>query len=197
MANQGGSSCRLRYPYGRILMCRSSAVYPGEPKTVLRPGGCWRLRRSMTVRHAPRRPRSAASIIRDWVLRQAIAGAKQTLSRELRAMGYRWRSLSLDGLPGDLPFRRASGPRALKRDAEFLEDPLRQIDQPPAHHAMDRRDRATLDHAGDGLTLEVIELGRFTRRLAVQESVRPASVEAQHPVPDDLKPNAADLGRLG
>ena len=83
------------------------------------------------------------------------------------------------------------------RDAEFLEDPLRQIDQPPAHHAMDRRDRATLDHAGDGLTLEVIELGRFTWRLAVQESVRPASVEAQHPVPDDLKPDAADLGRLG
>ena len=82
-------------------------------------------------------------------------------------------------------------------NAEFLEDPLRQIDQPPAHHAMDRRDRATLDHAGDGLTLEVIELGRFTRRLAVQESVRPASVEAQHPVPDDLKPDAADLGRLG
>src|SRR5262249_12089433 len=36
-----------------------------------------------------------------------------------------------------------------------------------------------------------------TRRLAVQESVRPASVEAQHPVPDDLKPDAADLGRLG
>ena len=62
---------------------------------------------------------------------------------------------------------------------------------------MDRRDRATLDHAGDGLTLEVIELGRFARRLAVQESVRPASVEAQHPVPDDLKPDAADLGRLG
>src|SRR5262249_53274039 len=29
------------------------------------------------------------------------------------------------------------------------------------------------------------------------ESVRPASVEAQHPVPDDLKPVAADLGRLG
>jgi hypothetical protein len=27
--------------------------------------------------------------------------------------------------------------------------------------------------------------------------VRPASVEAQHPVPDDLKPDAADLGRLG
>jgi hypothetical protein len=71
------------------------------------------------------------------------------------------------------------------------------INQPPTHHAMDRRDRTTLDHAGDGPPPEVIELGRLTRRLAVQESVRPASVEAQHPVPDGLKPDAADLGRLG
>jgi hypothetical protein len=70
---------------------------------------------------------------------------------------------------------------------------LRQIDQPPAHHAMDRRDRAALDHAGDGPPLKVIELARLTRRLAVQESVRPASVEAQHPVPDDLKPDAPIL----
>jgi hypothetical protein len=62
---------------------------------------------------------------------------------------------------------------------------------------MDRRDRATLDHVGDRLTLEVIELGRLTRRLAVHESVSSASVEAQHPVPDDLKPDTADLGRLG
>jgi len=28
-------------------------------------------------------------------------------------------------------------------------------------------------------------------------AARPAGVEAQHPVPDDLKPDAADLGRLG
>jgi len=40
-----------------------------------------------------------------------------------------------------LPAERLLG----DRDAEFLEDPLRQIDQPPAHHAMDRRDRAALD----------------------------------------------------
>src|SRR4029450_12840675 len=73
---------------------------------------------------------------------------------------------------------------------------LRQIDQPPADHAVHCRNWATLDHLGHGLTLEVIELGRLPRRLAVPESVRPASVEAQHPVPDDLKPDAADLGRL-
>src|SRR5437879_12785926 len=84
-----------------------------------------------------------------------------------------------------LPTERLLG----DRDAEFLEDPLRQIDQPPAQHAMDRRDRAALDHAGDG-PLKFIELARLTRRLAVQESVRPAGVEAQHAVPADLTPNS-------
>src|SRR5262249_20133441 len=60
-----------------------------------------------------------------------------------------------------------------------------------------RRDRATLDHAGDGLPLSVVELGRLSCRLAIQETVRTAGVEAQHPVPDDLKSDTADLGRLG
>src|SRR5262245_23601083 len=125
-------------------MRRSCAVWPGEPTMVLRPGGFWRLRRSMTVQRARG---IGLQIIRDWVLRfnargpdallngkspgqpcklndlqrRAIAGmiesgpipavhgvvrwrlidlaqwifeefritiAKQTLSRELRAMGY-------------------------------------------------------------------------------------------------------------
>src|ERR1700741_4269310 len=65
------------------------------------------------------------------------------------------------------------------------------------HHAMHRRDRATLDHAGDGLPLSVVELGRLSCRLATQETVRTAGVEAQHQVPDDLKSDTADLGRLG
>ena len=49
-------------------------------------------------------------------------------------MAWRWASLSLDGWPGDLPFK---------------------------------------------------------------QTVRAARVEPQHPVPDDLKPDAADLRRLG
>src|SRR5258708_7423311 len=59
-------------------------------------------------------------------------------------------------------------------------------------HAMHRRDRATLDHAGDGLPLSVVELGRLSCRLAIQETVRTAGVEAQRPVPDDLKSKTAD-----
>src|SRR5262245_4007534 len=49
----------------------------------------------------------------------------------------------------------------------------------------------------DGLPLSVVELGRLPCRLAIQETVRTAGVEAQHPVPDDLKSDTADLGRLG
>jgi hypothetical protein len=74
---------------------------------------------------------------------------------------------------------------------------LRQIDQPPADHAVHCRNRATLDDADDGLALDVVELGRLARRLAVQEAVRAALVEVQYPVPDDLKPDAADFRCLG
>src|SRR6266566_263489 len=42
MANRGGSSCRLRYRYARILKRRSCAVWPGEAKMALKPGGFWR-----------------------------------------------------------------------------------------------------------------------------------------------------------
>jgi len=73
-----------------------------------------------------------------------------------------------------LPAERLLG----DRDAEFLEYPLRQIDQPPAHHAVDRRDRTTFDHAGQRLALDIVELGRLSWRLAVQKTVRPARVEA-------------------
>src|SRR3546814_10534542 len=38
----------------------------------------------------------------------------------------------------------AQGLRA-DRDRELVPDPLRQIEQPPAHHAMRRRDRSVLD----------------------------------------------------
>jgi hypothetical protein len=53
-------------------------------------------------------------------------------------------------------------------DAELLEDPLRQIDQPPAHHTVDRRDWAALDCPRNSLALGVIELGGLAGRLAVQ-----------------------------
>jgi hypothetical protein len=74
---------------------------------------------------------------------------------------------------------------------------LRQIDQPPADNIVHCRNWATLDDAGDGLALDVVELGRLARRFAVQETVSAALVEVQYPVPDDLKFDAADFRRLG
>src|SRR5437868_11240532 len=41
-----------------------------------------------------------------------------------------------------------------------------------------------------------VELRRLARRLAVQQTVRAPLVEVQQPVPDDLKPDAADFRRL-
>jgi hypothetical protein len=46
------------------------------------------------------------------------------------------------------------------------------VGSPPAHHSVDRRDRATLDHPSDHLALAVIELRVSTRRLFVREAPR-------------------------
>src|SRR5215475_14466025 len=95
----------------------------------------------------------------------------------------RARRLSVVARPGR-EFAVAHGPELPAecllgdRDTEFLKYPLRQIDQPPAHHAVDRRDRTTFDHAGKCSTLTVVELGWLPRRLAVQETIRPSCVEA-------------------
>lgn len=73
------------------------------------------------------------------------------------------------------------------RDVKLFEYPLRWIDQPPTDHAVDRRDRTAFDRQGDRLSLRVVELGRPSRRLTIQQTV----------VPDDLKSNATDLRCLG
>ena len=88
-----------------------------------------------------------------------------------------------------LPAERLLG----DRDAELLKYPLRQIDQPPAHHAVNRWDRAALDHPRDGLALGITELRGLARRLAITKAVGAPRVEPQHPIPDDLKPNPAEL----
>ena len=82
-------------------------------------------------------------------------------------------------------------------DAELLEDPLRQIDQPPAHHAMDCGDRSALNHPRNGSAMGIIELGGLPRRFTIQKPIRAVRIEPDHPVPDDLQTNAADLGCLG
>ena len=53
-----------------------------------------------------------------------------------------------------------TGGRFINRDAELVEYPLRQIRAAPAHHTVDRRDRATFDEPGKSPALAIIELGQ-------------------------------------
>jgi hypothetical protein len=48
-------------------------------------------------------------------------------------------------------------------DAVLLPHPLRQVDQPPAHDPMDRRDWTALDDAGEFPALDTVELGEGAR----------------------------------
>jgi hypothetical protein len=83
------------------------------------------------------------------------------------------------------------------RDAELFPDPLDEVDQPPAHHAVDRRDRARIDPGHQGRAMRIGELGRLAGRLAVDQPVRAMGVELHHPVAHDLHRDPADPGRLG
>lgn len=53
--------------------------------------------------------------------------------------------------------------RFINRDAELFEYPLRQILAAPAHHTVDRRDRATFDEPGKSLAL--------ARRFAINQAI--------------------------
>src|SRR3954452_14901691 len=56
------------------------------------------------------------------------------------------------------------------RDLELLPDTLGQIDQPPAHHAVNRRDRARVDPGDERCPMRVGELRGLARRLAVDQA---------------------------
>ncbi len=86
--------------------------------------------------------------------------------------------------------------RLAQRDPELFPDPLLQIREAPAHHLMDRRDRAALDDGRQSLTLGIVKLGPIARRLTVDQPGRTAGVEAQHPVADGLQPDPADPRRV-
>jgi hypothetical protein len=82
-------------------------------------------------------------------------------------------------------------------DPELLEQPLAKIDDSPAYNPVDRRRRSALDDGGKRRPVRVLEPGRLSRRLAVDEARRPERVELHHPVANDLQRHPADLGRLG
>jgi len=82
------------------------------------------------------------------------------------------------------------------RYAIVIEDPLREIDQPPAHDLMDRGVRTGFDHGDKRAPLFVIEQARTSGRLAIDEPVRPLGVEPKHPIAKGLKPHPSKPGRI-
>jgi len=61
---------------------------------------------------------------------------------------------------------------------------------------MDRRDRTLFNQFGQRLALIVVELRRLAPRLAVNQTLRTIGIETQHPISDDLEPDAADPRRI-
>src|ERR1700729_2409602 len=82
-------------------------------------------------------------------------------------------------------------------DAEFLVNPLAEINDPPSHHAVNGRDRTALDDRGQRGSVQIVQSRRLSGRLAIDQAVRPVSVEFEHPIANDLKRHTANLRRLG
>src|SRR5262245_1388769 len=82
------------------------------------------------------------------------------------------------------------------REPELLMQPHDEIARPPAHHAMDRRDRTLIYDSGEKGLVPGVELGRHSRRRDIDETVRSVLVEPDHPVSHRLTIHATDRGRL-
>lgn len=79
------------------------------------------------------------------------------------------------------------------RDAELFEDPLTEIDEPPAHNTVNRWDWTFFDDLGERRPMDVFELRRLAWRLLVDETVGAVGVELHDPVTHDLQCHAADF----
>src|SRR5271165_1064552 len=61
-------------------------------------------------------------------------------------------------------------------DAEVLPNPLAEIDNPPSHDAVNGRDRSALDDRRQRSAMRIVQPRRLSRRLAIDQAVRPTSV---------------------
>ena len=82
------------------------------------------------------------------------------------------------------------------RDLELFEEPLRQIDQPPADDAMQGGNWPIFHDLPQGLALALAEDAGSARRFAGQETIRTFGVETDNPVAHDLHPDPADPRRI-
>src|SRR5271169_2089508 len=62
---------------------------------------------------------------------------------------------------------------------------------------MSGRDRAALDDRCQRGSVRIVQPRRLSRRLAIDQAVRPERVELEHPIANDLKRHTANLRRLG
>ena len=83
------------------------------------------------------------------------------------------------------------------RDPELLPEPLDQIDQAPAHHAVDGRNGTPIDDGLQSLSVLIGEPRRSPWCPAGPEALRSPRVEAQHPIAHDLQRHTANLSRFG
>src|SRR5260370_16797158 len=74
-------------------------------------------------------------------------------------------------------------------DPEFLEYPLAEIDDPPSHNPVNRRDRPALEDRRQRRAMRLVQPRRLSGRLAVDETVRPLRIESAHPAPNPLQPH--------
>jgi hypothetical protein len=57
-------------------------------------------------------------------------------------------------------------------DTKFLENPLAEINNPPAHHPMDRRNRPALEDCGQRRVMSVVQPRRLSRSFAIDQPFR-------------------------
>src|SRR5215213_4958207 len=79
----------------------------------------------------------------------------------------------------------------------WMPDPLDEVDQAPAHPAVEGRNGPLLDDGLQGRAMRVGEFRGLAGRLAVDQARGPMGVEFHHPVAHDLHRDPADPGRLG
>ena len=132
-------------------------------------------------------------------------GKLEKITRVLSAAGLNIRAVSMAST-GELGVVRVlvndpdKGLEAL-RESRFTVARRRilvaQIDDAPANHAMNGRDRPALDHRRERRPVRVVEPGGLPGRFAVDQAVWSISVELHNPVADDLQRHITDLRSFG
>ncbi len=82
------------------------------------------------------------------------------------------------------------------RHAIVVEQPLDQVNDPPAHHPMRGRDRALLDDRSQRPLMLGTKYRARTRCLAIQQAIRALGIEPQNPIPNRLQTNTTDPRRF-